>query len=176
METPPQSPDCILSLRDGTLLGVASSRLGGLLKHCNCKKQTYSLPIYCFDDDPDAIKLMCSLYTDKLDPNEGAIPPITTLVFLAQLCVNTGHVDLCDSHIIPWTNRWMLSSLDDLKAGILEIALICNHRKTIMDVFRAFLFARVANVEIRAVNSLMSILPAERKCTSNATHCTSDVS
>lgn len=163
MASPPAPPDCILSLRDGTLLAVASSQLKVLLAESRFVQQSYSLPVYKIDEDPKAVRLLYSLCSDTVDPMDGPMPSLDTLLCLARLCVKTGHADFCRSHIIFWTDRWMVSSLQNLPADVLRIALICRDKRLIMEVFRAFLFAKVTSSEIQAADNLLPSLPTDRK-------------
>jgi hypothetical protein len=82
---------------------------------------------------------------------------------LAHLCAETGYTSLRESHIMPWTRRWMLSVLQTPKADILRIALVCKDERAVMDIFRIFVLAKVSQNELRMADRLLPGLTDERE-------------
>ena len=93
----------------------------------------------------------------------GQMPSLGLILQLAQLCTETGYTSLCESHIMPWTKRWMLSTLHTPKVDMLRIALVCRDRKAVMDIFRMFVLAKVSQNELRVAEGLLSGLTDERE-------------
>ena len=144
MSIAPTTPDCILSLRDGSSIAATSARLHGLLAQHQSSHQPSGLPVYALDQPPAAVKLLHSILEDEIDPMVGHMPSLSSIMQLAHLCAKTGYITLHKSHIMPWTKRWMLSALQTLKADMLQTALICKDKRAVMDIFRIFVLAKVS--------------------------------
>jgi hypothetical protein len=80
---------------------------------------------------------------------------------LADLCAETGYTSFRESHIMPWTRRWMLSALQTPKADILRLALVCKDERAVMDIFRIFVLAKVSQNELRMADRLLPGLTNE---------------
>jgi hypothetical protein len=163
MSIAPTTPDCILSLRDGSSIAATSARLYGLLAQHPSSHQPSSLPVYTLNQPPAAVKLLHSILEDEVDPTVGHMPSLSSIMQLAHLCAETGYTSLRESHIMPWTRRWMLSALQAPKADILRIALVCKDERAVMDIFRIFVLAKVSQNELRMADRLLPSLTDERE-------------
>ena len=164
MASPPECPDIVLSLRDGTMLATTAVAIGSLLNDCHLLPQAYSLPIYSITENPDALQLFVSIAADQINADFGDIPPLALITALSLLCVKADRLDLCESHVTPWVRRWIQVSWHKLKAQILEIALICNDRQLIMESYRALVLARLPSSEVEHVDNLVDDIPDPCKC------------
>jgi hypothetical protein len=163
MSIAPTTPDCILSLRDGSSIAATSARLYGLLAQHQSSHQPSGLPVYSLNQPPAAVKLLHSILEDEVDPMVGHMPSLSSMMQLAHLCAETGYTSLRESHIMPWTRRWMLSALQTPKADILRIALVCKDEGAVMDIFRIFVLAKVSQNELRTADRLLPSLTDERE-------------
>ena len=91
----------------------------------------------------------------------GHMPSLSSIMQLAHLCAETGYTSLRESHIMPWTRRWMLSALQVPKADILQIALVCKDERAVMDILRIFVLAKVSQNELRIADRLLPGLTDE---------------
>lgn len=161
MSIAPTTPDCILSLRDGSSIAATSTRLHGLLAQHQSSHQPSGLLVYALDQSPAAVKLLHSILEDEVDPMVGHMPSLSSIMQLAHLCAETGYTTLRESHIMPWTRRWMLSALQTPKADILRLALVCKDERAVMDIFRIFVLAKVSRDELRMADRLLPGLTDE---------------
>ena len=163
MSIAPTTPDCILSLKDGSSIAATSTRLHGLLAQHQSSHQPSGLRVYALTQPPAAVKLLHSILEDDVDPMVGHMPSLSSIMQLAHLCAETGYTSLRESHIMPWTRRWMLSALQTPKADILRIALVCRDEKAVMDIFRIFVLAKVSQNELLVADRLLPGLTDERE-------------
>jgi hypothetical protein len=163
MSIAPTTPDCILSLRDGSSIAATSARLHGLLAQHQSSHQPSGLPVYALIQPPAAVKLLHSILEDEVDPMVGHMPSLSSILQLAYLCAETGYTSLRESHIMPWTRRWMLSALQVPKADILQIALVCKDERAVMDILNIFVLAKVSQNELRIADRLLPGLTDERE-------------
>jgi hypothetical protein len=163
MSIVPTTPDCILSLRDGSSIAATSARLHGLLAQHQSSHQPSGLPVYTLTQSPAAVKLLHSILEDDVDPMVGHMPSLSSIMQLAHLCAETGYTSLRESHIMPWTRRWMLSALQNPKADMLRIALVCKDERAVMDIFRIFVISKVSQNELLVADRLLPGLTDERE-------------
>lgn len=76
----PTTPDCILSLRDGSSIAATSARLHGLLAQHQSSHQPSGLPVYALDQPPAAVKLLHSILEDEVDPMVGHMPSLSSIM------------------------------------------------------------------------------------------------
>jgi len=143
------------------MLAMTSTKIGGLLDYCRLMPHQYSLPIYFVDEEPAAMQLLYLILTDAGSVDNNFVPALSTLTTLTRLCVKTGHLDICRTHILPWANRWMRSSWDRLQAGILDVVLLCNDRKTLLDTYQVLILANLPAEEVDRADELMHGIPLE---------------
>ncbi|KAK0888393.1 hypothetical protein LTR57_025533 [Friedmanniomyces endolithicus] len=156
---PPENPDCILSLKDGSMLAASSIGVAMILQERNLIPHSYNLPIYYVDEEPDVVHLLHAIYAGNVDASQGKIPPMPTLYELARLCLKTGRAYLCNPYVCQWVQRWILESENSLEAEVLEVAMLCGDRQTVANVCRAFVLGEVSNEGVHQTEILLAGLP-----------------
>lgn len=171
MTTPPKTPDCILSLKDGSMLACSSSIIIDWLEKDKQVQHSYHLPIYHIDEEPDAVQLLHRICDGQADAEREPIPPLSALYALTQLCAKTDRMSVCVQHVRMWLYRWMTSFWDEITADVLQIALHCRDPRMIVKTYRVLLLAALPDNEIRRVEEMTRDLPVPRKSNNNESKC-----
>ncbi|KAK5689442.1 hypothetical protein LTR17_026272 [Elasticomyces elasticus] len=159
LATPPENPDCILSLKDGSMLAASSTGVARMLEQQHLIVHSYQLPIYYVNEEPDIVHLLHAIHAGDVDSSQGMVPPMSVLYGLAKLCLRSGGDDICEAHVCQWVKRWILMSWDSLGADVLEVAMLCGNRQIVAEVCRALVLGAVSDEEVYHAEGLLEGLP-----------------
>ncbi|KAK5709222.1 hypothetical protein LTR17_019995 [Elasticomyces elasticus] len=159
LATPPENPDCILSLKDGSMLAASSAGIARILEQQQRIVHSYHLPIYYVNEEPEIVHLLHAIYAGDVDSSQGMVPPMSVLHGLATLCLKSGRDDICEAHVCQWIKRWILMSWDSLGADVLEVAMLCGNRQIVAEVCRALVLGAISDEEVYHAERLLEGLP-----------------
>ncbi|KAK3613499.1 hypothetical protein LTR56_027850 [Elasticomyces elasticus] len=159
LATPPENPDCILSLKDGSILAASSAGIARILEQQQHIVHSYHLPIYYVNEEPEIVHLLHAIYAGDVDSSQGMVPPMSVLHGLATLCLKSGRDDICEAHVCQWIKRWILMSWNSLGADVLEVAMLCGNRQIVAEVCRAPVLGAVSDEEVYHAEGLLEGLP-----------------
>lgn len=120
---------------------------------------SYKMPLYYTDEEPEAVELLYSIWGGTVDPEKEAVPPLSTISAMAQLCARAGRLRLCERHISTWVRRWMAMSYQNLSADVLSIALECGNEELIVETYRVLVLGNVTNEQVRRGDLMIGFLP-----------------
>jgi len=161
MTTPPETPDCILSLRDGSMVAASSGTMAKWLQSCATVPHIYNLPVYSVDEMPETVQLLKSICDSTIDIS-GPTPPWPTVAALAGLSSNHDLMHMCGPYIEHWLRRWIQSDQEGPKAEVLYTAMMCRNRDIVLGVYRDIVLGSCSEEEMCRADYITDHLPEPR--------------